>query len=459
MSGLSSIFSIGKKALLGNQVGIHVTGENISNAQNPDYSRQRANLVSDSFVHSSKGFIGSGVKVNSVERIRDRFYDSQVWTGKSELAEWKSGEKYAGLIESIFSDLESNGLSTQLNAFWNSWEELGNHPGEYGIRNDVRLKAQGVVNQFHGMSSRLQSVSENALTEINGSLVEINDLIDQIADINKKVLADTAFSGNSNTLLDQRDALIDKLSQYIDVEPIFNENGTVSVLSNYNTLVDQSHAYSLTVNVSEDNGYRKASLFIDGTMPVEMKSGKLKNLMDVFGTEVPDLLQKLDTIAESFVNQVNQIHESNYSLYGENGISLFTDSGTSASSIEISQQVQNDVANIAVSESGQPGDGAGALAISNLRYAKSLSNGDETIDDFYRSMVAKVGDYAQNMQDKSENYASVVTMMENQRASVKGVSLEEEMVDMIKYQNSFNAASKIITTVDQLMQTVIGMVR
>ena len=458
MGGLSSIFSLGKKALLSNQVGIHVTGENIANAQNPDYSRQRVNLVSDSFVHSNQGFIGSGVKVNSVDRIRDRFYDSQVWEGKSQLAEWKSGGKYGNLIQSIFADLDNSGLSTQLNAFWNAWEDLGNHPGDYGIRNDVRLKAQGVVNQLHGMNSRLRSVSDNALSEIQGSLVKINDLIDQIADTNKKI-ANTAFSENSNTLLDRRDALIDKLSEYIDVVAIVHENGTVSVLSSYNTVVDQSHAYSLTLDVTENNGYRKASLLVDGTMPVEMKSGQLKNLMDIFSTGVPDLLQKLDTITESFVNKVNQIHGSNYSLYGENGISLFTDSGISSGSIQISQQVQNDVANIAVSKSGQTGDGAGALAISNLRYAKLLSNGDETLDDYYRSMVAKVGDYAQNMQDKSENYSAVVNMMENQRDSIKGVSLEEEMVDMIKFQNSFNAASKIITTVDELMQTVIGMVR
>ena len=297
MGGLSSIFSLGKKALLSNQVGIHVTGENIANAQNPDYSRQRVNLVSDSFVHSNQGFIGSGVKVNSVDRIRDRFYDSQVWEGKSQLAEWKSGGKYGNLIQSIFADLDNSGLSTQLNAFWNAWEDLGNHPGDYGIRNDVRLKAQGVVNQLHGMNSRLRSVSDNALSEIQGSLVKINDLIDQIADTNKKI-ANTAFSENSNTLLDRRDALIDKLSEYIDVVAIVHENGTVSVLSSYNTVVDQSNAYSLTLDVTENNGYRKASLLVDGTMPVEMKSGQLKNLMDIFSTGVPDLLQKLDTITE-----------------------------------------------------------------------------------------------------------------------------------------------------------------
>ena len=140
MAGINDIFAIGKRALIAQHVGMQVVSNNISNAQNPNYSRQDVKFANDLYLKHANFYVGSGVTIDDVSRIRDQFYDIKYWQENSDMSKWDSELKYGQLVENTFTDLSGSGISEQLDVFWNNWMELGNHPQDAGQRNGFLIK-------------------------------------------------------------------------------------------------------------------------------------------------------------------------------------------------------------------------------------------------------------------------------------------------------------------------------
>ena len=459
MSGIHDLLSIGRRALLAQQLGLQVTGNNIANAQNPSYSRQRLDMSAAPYLDRGTLILGSGVEVSGVQRMRDRIYDAQFWKENATLGRWDTAEKYASLVESVFNDLEGEGLSSSLDSFWNAWNELANHPEDPSMRRNILMRGEQLANSFKRIDAHLQNVRQQARNELAASVKQVNSLLQHIAQMNREISSHSTADSPNNTLLDERDKLLDELSKYVDVKITENENGTVTVFSNQRVLLDGDRAFSFTLKTSGAKGEDSYAIGLyRDNQEVELAGGKLRALLDLVQTEIPRIQNNLDLIAKQLVISVNNLHQANYTLNGETGKLFFAPQGVTAGSIQLSADVLQDISNIAVSKDGHRGDGSGALEISRLRSSKVMNDGISTINEAYASLVGDVGEFSQRMTTNLENQTSVVNMIQNQRQAAMGVNLEEEFVNMIRYQHAYGAAAKLISSVDEMMQTILSMV-
>ncbi len=456
MSGLNDILATAHSALLAQQAGMNVTGSNIANAQNPNYSRQILKLSSTSTLNSGGAFLGTGVQLQSIQRGRDQLIDAGIWQEKAHFGYYESEDKYTAFVESVFNDLSGEGLSQFLDEFWNSWLELSNHPENSGARTSVSIKAQRLTTRLNNMDNQLRTLANQSQVELKNKIDDFNNLLKHIAKLNTQITRDSNNAGYNNALLDNRDSLINELSTYIDLKVVFHEEGSVTLFGSNQVLLDKGNTYELEMQSRNQDGQKEVYLSIHGGKELDIKDGLLKSL--VKQSNISDELETLDEIAKNLVEQVNTLHKTFFDLKGETGKEFFVSTGIKAGSIRIKAEIIKDASNIAVSKDGQNGDGAGSLDIANVRYAKILRDGSNTIDESYQSLVSLVGQKRKSSIDNFEIQSGVVQALENQRQSIMGVSLEEEMINLIRYQNAFSAASRFIGALDEMLQTVINMV-
>jgi flagellar hook-associated protein 1 FlgK len=170
---------------------------------------------------------------------------------------------------------------------------------------------------------------------------------------------------------------------------------------------------------------------------------------------IPEYENTLDSMVETLVTEVNALHMNGYGLDGTTGVVFFDPTGITADTIKVDHQIELNQDRIAASLSGEVGDNANALAIADLRDALLMNNGTATISDYYQDLIGKVGVKTNQAVSQKENYELLVAQVENSRQSIQGVSLDEEMTQMIKYQNAYDAAARVITAMDQALDTVI----
>jgi flagellar hook-associated protein 1 FlgK len=191
------------------------------------------------------------------------------------------------------------------------------------------------------------------------------------------------------------------------------------------------------------------------------KKGKLGSYTYQFNELLPSQQEKLDQMAKTIIEQVNKIHSKSYGLPQGNppvastGLNFF--GGGSAGTIQVNPNIAEDVSKIALSVSGEPGDAEAALAIANIVNQKLFGNHTQTISEFYQSMVSELGFKIDEAQSTVHHQELLISQLESQRDSISGVNLDEEMINLTRFQRAFEAASKVVKTVDEMMQTIINM--
>ncbi len=456
MSGLVGILDIGKRALMTYRLAMNITGHNVANANTPGFSRQRPILTTTLPIDFRPGQLGTGVKVDEIQRMRDQFLDLQVRGETSSVGQWEERQKFLGEVETIFNEPSESSLNNALSEFWNSWQDLANDPENMATRVSVREKGQLLCNTFHRLRSKLRRVQEDINQSIKGRVEEINSLAQRIAKLNGKIVRIEIRGENANDLRDQRDLLIDQLSKIADVSTVELADGSVTVSIAGNSLVERVNTVALGTSVRSstygtvfDVTYGKSERVLNFT------DGELKGLMDLRDEVIPQYLEDLDTLASTLITRVNSLHSAGYGLDGTTtGQDFF--SGSDASDIGIDQAIQGDVSLIAASTDGSPGNGSNALAISDLANQLTMNGNSASFGDFYQSMMGGLGVLSQEASQNYTNNFLLLTQLENHRQSVSGVSLDEEMANMINYQHSFEAAARIISTVDEMMNTIIN---
>ncbi|NOY77245.1 MAG: flagellar hook-associated protein FlgK [Calditrichaeota bacterium] len=453
--GIFGVLSLGKQGIFASQFGLNTTSNNITNANTPGYARERASFVPSYPQYTAFGPLGNGVDVATVQRLRDRALDFQYWNQHSFLGNAESKEKYLDQIQYIFNDLNGNGFSNALDDFWNSWMDLSNHPADMASRSLVIEKSKALVSKFHEKASRLQSLSASMVNDIQLTVNRINTLSKQIADINNKIVQTAGAKFDNITLMDKRDQLIDELSSLINVSATDGKNGVTNVNVGSVSLVD-----GVTANLLElDQSKAQAALKFKNGSDIEDVGGKIGGLLEINNHVISKLKTQLNDFAKNFVSSVNTLHKKYYGLDGYNGRNFFDPAGISADTIALNKELIKDPKQIAVSSDGSIGDNSGALALAHLKDQAVMNSGESTFSEFYGQLISEVGEMAdQNALSISENRA-IVQSLDNQRQSVMGVSIEEEMVNMIKYQHSLQAASKVISTTDEMIQSILNMVR
>jgi flagellar hook-associated protein 1 FlgK len=455
MPGLSQILEIARRALTAQQMGMNVTSHNISNANTPGYSRQRVSLVATSPTRSTAGLLGTGVSVAYVGRVRERFIDQQIRLSNDSYGSATAQQRILGQLEATLNEPSDAGLGAAMSRFFNSFQDLSVHPEESGPRNAVLQQGAMLAQTFRRLNSGLTQLRSDIGNDVQGKVDRINTLASEIGGLNVQITAAMSSSGDPGDLRDQRDLKIEELSMLANISVSEDQRGSVMVSLAGTEIVSSSGASALRVTRS---GERMEIASDASGSVVNATGGELGGMLKIFNTDIPSALSKLDQLASAIITRVNALHSGGYGLGTPppTGINFFT--GTSAADISVDTMVSGNINNIAASRTGAPGDNTVAVALSRVGSEPLLSGNSISVTHFYGGFVSEVGSGINSADNTARSQELILAQLENQRTSVSGVSLDEEMTNLIKYQRSYDAAARVVNTVNELFQTILNMV-
>lgn len=463
MPGLYGVLNTGKGALLTQQKAVDVTGHNIANANTLGFSRQRVNLETNEPISIKPGQMGTGVRAREIRRIYDKFLGVQINNENKSLGRWESQKDTLERVEMIFDESTGFGLNQAMSEFWNAWQDLVNNPAGLGERSALLAKTEQMTQNFQKVHTDLRQIQDDIDDSIMGTVEEINLITQQIADLNRKISQVEIGGQNANDYRDKRDLLLQELSLKIDINSFENDEGKVTVMvCGGRPLVENTSAWDLSTETV--SGHENV-VWIDGDgnsvdITSGISGGKLKGWIETRDVDIPDYSSRLDTLAQEIITQVSGLHASGFGLDGSTGNDFFN--GTSASDIEVNPAIIADKNLIAAAGgaawTGQVGDNSNAIAIVNLQNTLTMNVGTATFDDYFNSLVSDVGSAVQAATTNFDHETVMVTHLNNQKESISGVSLDEEMINLVKFQHAYDSAAKLISTVDELLATVINMV-
>ncbi len=450
------------KALRAHQLAVDIASHNIANAQTPGFSRQRVILRPEGLnasgwsSHDSLiGKAGIGVTAQDVTRVRDVFLDFQARQTISTQAQYDAFSTALGRAELTFNEPSDNGIATLMGQFFNAWQDVVNDPESPAAR-------VALVHATSTLTANLQRASQdltNLRQDVNQDLISLKDEINsrsaEIANLNQQIVQVEATGDRANDLRDRRDLLLDELSGLGQITYSETDTGAVNVYLGNHELVSNSVSDPVTaVTDSAHPGMEKLIFQGDGA-DVGSSTGKLKGLYDVRDTAIPGVQTKLDTFAADLIAKVNAIHSAGYGLDGTTGEDFFT--GTDAATIDLNPLLASNPEKIAASTlAGTVGNSANALAISDLQHTASAALGGTTFDQYFANIVTVLGADVNRAQGLASSAGLLKDHVEAQRQSISGVNLDEEATNLSASQHAYNAAARVVTTIDDMLDTLIN---
>lgn len=462
MSGLNGLFGIGSNALATFQRALSVTGQNIANVNTPGYSRQEIILNETLPENGRPGQIGTGVEASEVRRSVDTFVEQQLLNSNERLGQFNASRSALTQIQPLFSDSNDQGVAAGLNEFFKAWQDVATNPADLTSRTVLLSKADVVAKRLNQASAQL-SAQRNALDgQIQQGITDVNSLASQIAGLNGQIKLAEVSGQHANDLRDQRGQLLNNLAGLIDITSLEDSTGQVTVSVGIGqVLVAQQTAFSLTGVSNTSNSGLLDVRYDSGSGPdtdltAVISSGRLKGWIDARDTTAVGLQTSLDTLATQIVSQVNTQHRLGYGLDGSTTQDFFAASGTTAATISVALTDRRQIA-ASSTAAGVPGNNVNALAVATLQTTALSGLGNATFQDYYSAMAGNFGSTLKNAQDDLQGQELLHGQLQAHRAEVSGVSMDEELINLLKYQRAFQAASKLITTSDEMLQTILSL--
>jgi len=470
MLGLFNTLNLGARAMAAQQVAVEVTGQNLANANNAAYARQRVQIQTSTPTPTGTGMEGTGVEAVSIQQVRDQLLDSQIRSESSVGGYWNSQQsalqnaqtqlnEYLN-IDSTGSTSSSDstttqGLSTQLNDLFSAFQSVATSPTDSSARISLVNAAQSLASGFNQASQNLSTLNSQLNTSVSSDVSSANQLLSDIANLNSEIAKATATGGTANDLTDSREQDLENLAKLVNIQTASNSDGTVSVSIGGQELVTGNKLTDTLATYDSGNGQLLVQTATSAT-PLTLSGGSIQGTIDARDGALASLRNGLDTMASSLITQVNGIYQNGYDLDGNTGASFFT--GSDASDIAVNSALVNDPSQVqAAGVANATGDNSVALQLAQLGQQAIATLNNQTFSGAYALDVANFGNALSNANDQVTNYNSVNTMLLNQRDSISGVSEEEETTNLITYQKAYEASAKIISTVDEMLQTVINM--
>lgn len=465
--GISSILNTARNALLAQQAAMQVASNNIANVNTAGYARQEVVLSEQEATPTDIGLIGNGVKVESVISHYNKFLNAALAEELTSSEEQKTYEQYFSRIETILDENNTN-LTSNITAFFNAWQDLSTDPTSSVSRLNVQTSGTNLANGIRSMFLQLQNIQSEIDDNVGQQVQEINDILSSIAELNGQIVSLKATEQESSAFANQRSQLVQKLSAIIDVQTFEDGQGALTVMmSGGKTLVDKETVFALEAEKpsTSDNFYR-ITWGSDTSTPVDVtnliRGGSLKGLINLRDNELTSFMDTVDDLAQSLATEVNAIHSTGYTANGATDIDFFQGSSDAfALTLDISDEVKADSQNIATTSSAtSPTDNDIALAICNLASASLTIGGNNSTYTAYGAAIAsRIGSLAKNAADLSEYHQNLLTSIQSQADSVSGVSIDEEMANLIKFQYAYQAAARLLSTAETMMDALLEVVR
>ncbi len=475
---IQSILDIAKSGITAQRLALEVTSENITNVNTPGYSRQTT-IFQTSFVTEERGFpLGTGVNVAEIQRAYDDFLQTQLKTEASTTG-WSS-TVLASMkrAEQLFNEFTADGLGKSMQEFFAAWQDLTANPQGQPERQAVLARAQQVVDQFHRINGYLTDIKREANQSLEGITSDVNESLTRIASLNDQIKLIEIRGARANELRDQRDLLVRQLSEKVGITYLEQTDGTLNVsLSLGPPLVLGNKAAELSLEPdAANNGYYKIFATSPGdNTAVDISSivggpnnsqGRMGGTLQVRDSLVNGFLSDLDELASSLATEVNSLHSAGFGLNSSTGLDFFTaptvTSGYSGiGGIQLAISKTADIAAASVDPvTGGTGNNLNSRAIASV-YDKVLatSGGNMTMEAYYNALVGKVGVAVQDAQRSSDLSEGIIKQLDTLRESQSGVSLDEELANLIKYHKAYEGAAKLVNVGTEMLDTILGLIR
>lgn len=470
MSSISGILSVARSALLAHQAALEVTGHNIANAETPGYTRQTLSLTQGDPRLTPQGSFGTGVRISTVGRAREALLDQDVRAQLAPSTHAQTRRDMLQRIERIFGEPSPTGLASGLDAFWNAWSDLAANPTNAGARTVVRQRAEALTDRFHTYARELTDLQTTVQSQARLKIADVNRISSEIGNLNQQIVASESGGDTANDLRDTRDRLLDSLGTLVPVTVIDRLDGSNQVMLGGRPLVDGTTVNSLSIT---------ASLPLEVRMNAEATAlrgvgGELGALLELANSDIANVRRSLDDLAAALVDDVNALHVTGWSptaggagnwdpLLGPtgSGVAFFSDNPIhrTAGGIQLSSAIAASAAGIAVGGTlNASGDNTIALGIAELRSASASPVGG-SFGGAFQSMIADLAGAARAAADSADVRSTLMQQAESRREAISGVSTDEELMRLIRHQQAYTAAAKIVQTVDEMMDALLSLKR
>lgn len=497
MAGLFDTLGTATRGLAVVQSGIATTGHNIANADTPGYSRQRSVLEASRPVETNAGWIGTGVDQTSVERVVDRFVQERLVRETSRQSTLDTHASIYRQIEAVVSDAEGEGLASGLSAFFDALHDvsIASDPGQSAARTALHAAAQSLVDTIHRYDAQLRGLQRDADRGITSLVSEVNAITEEIAALNRKIAA-AEVSGPANDLRDQRDQLVVALAEKVDIALVTDNQGMLSIrISGGLPLVEKDIAFRLEAVVDPADPHpfdpTFARVFFDGAgsyfdVSSLLRGGELGGLVEARDSVLAGKIRELDAFAYSLAEGFNAVHRGGLGLVDGDAHDFFADlSGQTvvddaarnfALSADIDPAQGGSLGHIAAGEQANPVTGGPGAAPGDIAWVERLKllrtggvptylAGDApgtptgTTSSLVNTLGKWIGDIGQGARTAERSLLqqnAVVSAIEARRDEVSGVSIDEEVSELVRLQASFQANAKVLSTITQMLDDLFA---
>ncbi len=465
-----------RRALSAHQKAMEVVGHNIANATTPGYVRREAVLettppyvAAPGTSFASTGAIGTGVEVVKIKRIFDGFLEGRIREANITLGYWQGMEQILQEIESVFQEPSDVGLGEDLTRFFLAWDNLASRPEGTPLRAALVEEAKTLASHVNRITGNLRGLSSGIDVELTAKVSEINSYAQEIAAQNREIVKIIALGNDPGDLRDKRDLAISNLSKLIDINAFETEGGAVTVQIGSRDLVREDFVYELSYVSGSLPGepLDPADLEVSQIVwkrdsePVDIKGGDVAARLEGRNRIVPEYYDYVESFITAICDEINQLHRSGYGIDDPSttGIDFFIydfERRILRVNPELDPEVGGHLSRIAASSGQHAGDGTIAFAVARLKDKLVMEGGTESIPRFYQNLVARIGVATRNSGHMVEVHGATYRQCINSKDSVSGVSIDEELINLTRYQKVYQAASRFFTVVDEMLDTIIN---
>jgi flagellar hook-associated protein 1 FlgK len=476
MLGLFGTLRLGTRALAAQRQGVEVAGHNLANVNNTAYARQRVSIQSTASSDGLTDPVGSGAEVVAIRQIRNRILDGQVIAEGGVSGSLEAQQRALKTAQSLLGQSIDRGnkgaggtsaadgvgggqqLAAGLTDFFNSFASLAAQPASIAEREITLRRAAALAAQFPALDNRLSTLGTQLDESLDTELKSANALLSDIARLNGQISRTEVVSGGSaNDLRDQRLAKLESLSAVIGFDSIEASDGSVGIVVGGVSLVTsdvREKTLETFTNVTGDRMIRASGT----TDALVITSGRVHGTLDARDGGLKDLRSGINDLAKSLIDEVNGVHSAGFALDGTTGRAFFL--GSSAADIRVNQALLDDPTSLQVSGSATArGDNRVAQALSQLGNRPIVALDGQTLGNAYNRIVGRLGEDLSSVNQQLADQKVVAELLKGQRDSVSGVSIDEEMADLTRFQRGYQASAKLINTIDELMDTTLSLKR
>jgi flagellar hook-associated protein 1 FlgK len=455
MGSLYGTLGIALGAMEADRGAIEITSNNIANVNTAGYSREQVNLLENAPVQLGNLLFGTGVSLGQTNRVRDGLLEQRLDQENQSSSQLNSFLGAMNQVQSLFNETAGSGLQSPLSAFFNSLTQLATNPSNSSFRESVLTAGQNLAADFRQNFSNLQSLQGNTDLSLVQSVKQVNQLTRQIAGLNVQVSDLEKLGLDASSFLDQRTQLVRQLSGQIDISETNAGNGSLTIATTSGAvLVDGSQSFALSTQINPNSTYHDVyANNVDITSNIV--GGNLGGLIQARDQAIPSVLNQLDTLAYNLETSFNTQSRAGFDAKGIAGVNFFAQPASATGAASTIAVAISDPNLVAASSDGSVGSNGNAQALANLQNQTIVSG--QTPFDYYSNLIFQIGNQVSQAQSEQTAVGLVQQQLTDQRDSISKVSLDEEAVNLIRYQSAYQASANVVNVVNQLLTTTINM--